>query len=77
MRTDRWRLFDLMWGLHFMDWRAREDFNHPLLVGAALLGTLAAACGIILRVLRQGTRRQPRSRPAGPAKQDAPMPAGR
>lgn len=44
VRTGRWRLFDLMWGLHIMDWRAREDFNHPLLISAAALG-LASVCG--------------------------------
>lgn len=44
VRTDRWRLFDLMWGLHIMDWREREDFNHPLLITAAALG-LASVCG--------------------------------
>jgi uncharacterized iron-regulated membrane protein len=57
VRTDRWRLFDLMWGLHIMDWRGREDMNHPLLVGAAALGLLAVAGGIALLVLRATRRR--------------------
>lgn len=57
VRTDRWRLFDIMWGLHIMDWRGREDMNHPLLVGAAALGLLAVAGGITLLVSRALRRR--------------------
>lgn len=57
VRTDRWRLFDLMWGLHIMDWRGREDMNHPLLVGAAALGLLAVAGGITLLLMRASRRR--------------------
>ncbi len=57
VRTDRWRLFDLMWGLHIMDWREREDFNHPLLIAAAALGTITVAGGIALLVLRLRRRK--------------------
>lgn len=57
VRTDRWRLFDLMWGLHIMDWREREDFNHPLLIGAAALGTISVAGGIALLLLRLRRRK--------------------
>jgi len=60
VRTDRWRLFDLMWGLHIMDWRGREDMNHPLLVGAAALGLAGVAGGIgllFMRLRRRGVRR--------------------
>jgi hypothetical protein len=62
VRTDRWRLFDLMWGLHIMDWRGREDMNHPLLFGAAALGLAGVTGGIALLLLRQsrrGMRRTP------------------
>jgi hypothetical protein len=64
VRTDRWRLFDLMWGLHIMDWRGREDMNHPLLVGAAALGLLGVVGGIALLVSR-ATRRRGAPRLAG------------
>lgn len=51
-RTNGWRLFDVMWGLHIMDWRMREDMNHPLLVAAAALGLLTTVGGVALLVLR-------------------------
>ncbi|MFQ3596651.1 MAG: hypothetical protein SNJ63_11150 [Sphingomonadaceae bacterium] len=63
VRTDRWRLFDLLWGLHIMDWRGREDFNHPLLVGAAALGLAGVAGGLALLLLR-AARVRPRPRAA-------------
>lgn len=39
-RNDRWRVFDFFWMLHTMDYRDRDDFNHPL-IRAAALGALA------------------------------------
>jgi hypothetical protein len=57
VRTDRWRLFDLMWGLHIMDWRGREDFNHPLLVGAAAAASAGVFGGLLLLLLRLRWRR--------------------
>lgn len=64
VRTDRWRLFDLMWGLHIMDWRAREDFNHPLLITAAALGlaSVSGGAGLLMYRLR---RRKGGARPVG------------
>lgn len=58
VRTNRWRLFDLMWGLHILDWREREDFNHPLLIGAAALGLASATGGIALLLMRLRGRRK-------------------
>ncbi len=52
VRTARWRLFDLMWGLHIMDLKRREDMNHPLLVGAAVLGLASVLGGLALLVWR-------------------------
>ena len=31
-RNDAWRLFDVFWMLHTMDYRGRDDFNHPLVI---------------------------------------------
>ena len=44
-RTDTWRIFDFLWMLHIMDFETRDDFNHPLLQVAALLGLLIALSG--------------------------------
>lgn len=50
-RNDLWRVYDVFWMLHIMDYRTRDDFNHPLLVGAALVAWLMASTGIWLVVL--------------------------
>ena len=28
-----WRFYDLMWGLHIMDLKTREDTHNPLTIG--------------------------------------------
>ena len=71
VRTDRWRFYDLMWGLHIMDWRSREDFNHPLLIVAALLGTITVAGGLVLLLLRLSGR-QPKEKAEQGAADKAP-----
>ena len=40
-----WRGFDLLWGLHIMDYRAREDVNNALLRWASAAGVLFALGG--------------------------------
>jgi len=47
-RTARWRVFDFFWMLHVMDFDTRDDFNHPLLQIAALLGLVIALSGVLL-----------------------------
>ncbi|WP_251358108.1 PepSY domain-containing protein [Kangiella sp. TOML190] len=49
-RNDTWRLFDFFWMLHIMDYQERDDFNHPLLIIAALLGLLFSLTGVYLVV---------------------------
>jgi len=45
-RNEAWRLFDFFWMLHTMDYRGRDDFNHPLVIlfstGALWLGISGA-----------------------------------
>ncbi len=48
VRTRWWRAYDLMWGLHIMDWRGREDMHHPLLIAAAMLSLASILLGLIL-----------------------------
>lgn len=45
VRTDGWRLFDFMWGLHIMAYREREDINHPVLIAAAALALATVVAG--------------------------------
>lgn len=63
-RTGLWRAYDLMWGLHIMDWRGREDFNHPLLIGAAALSLASVAAGLVLLPFTIRRRRNRRGRSA-------------
>lgn len=54
-RSDAWRLFDFFWMLHTMDYRDRDDFNHPLIILFASASLWVALTGLLLvvRVFRQ------------------------
>lgn len=47
-RNSTWRLFDIAWMLHIMDYSGREDFNNSLVVMAAVGGLWMALTGIWL-----------------------------
>lgn len=47
-RNDTWRVFDIAWMLHIMDYTGREDFNHPLIVSFAVAGLWMALSGLWL-----------------------------
>lgn len=51
-RNDVWRVYDFLWSLHIMDYRERERFNHPILIGAASLGILTVTSGLVLWLVR-------------------------
>lgn len=51
-RTNTWRIYDFLWSLHIMDYRGREDFNHPLIVVAASLGLVLSLTGLWIAVVR-------------------------
>lgn len=64
-RTRAWRLFDLMYSLHIMDYKDRSDRNQPILIGASVLALVTAASGAALwglRIARRIRRRRPRER---------------
>lgn len=63
-RNDVWRIYDFLWSLHIMDYRARERFNHPLLIGAASLGIFTVASGAVLWAVRLVRWIRRRARPA-------------
>lgn len=48
IRTEFWRVFDFMWGLHIMDLQTREDTSHPMLIGFAALAALSTLLGLTL-----------------------------
>jgi uncharacterized iron-regulated membrane protein len=47
-RTGQWRLFDLLWALHIMDYQDRDDFNHPLLIIFAAAALVLSVGGYVL-----------------------------
>jgi ferredoxin len=47
-RNKTWRLFDVFWMLHIMDYTGRKNFNNPLVVTAAIGGLWLALTGIWL-----------------------------
>jgi len=51
-RSDLWRAYDFMWALHIMDYRERENFNHPLLIVVTALALLMTLAGIVLLFIR-------------------------
>jgi len=53
-RSDVWRLYDLFWRIHILDFKDGEDFNHPLIIAAAALSLPMAITGLILLVIRLG-----------------------
>ena len=53
-RNDTWRLFDIAWMLHIMDYTNRDDFNNPLVVTTAAGGLWIALTGVWLLIAFSG-----------------------
>ena len=47
-----WRFYDFFWMLHIMDYQERENFNNPLIKGAALAGLVFTLSGVALLFFR-------------------------
>ena len=60
VRTDFWRFYDVMWGLHIMDLQEREDSHHPILIVFAAISALATVLAVLLMIARYAPRRRPR-----------------
>lgn len=56
LRTGQWRLYDMMWGLHILDPRTREETSHALLILAAVISIAGTATGAVLLFLRRRKR---------------------
>lgn len=55
VRTDTWRLFDVFWMLHTMDYAGRDNFNNPqvILVGSAGLWIALTGFLLVFRVFKR------------------------
>ncbi len=58
VRTQFWRAFDFMWGLHIMDLQTREDTSHPILIGSAAIALLGSILGFIMLFTRSARNRR-------------------
>lgn len=47
-RNDTWRLFDVFWMLHIMDYKEREDFNNALVILVSLIAAWFSITGVVL-----------------------------
>lgn len=57
-RTQWWRVFDLMWGLHIMDLETREDTHNPLVLGFGIASVVMAILAMVLLPLTIRRRRR-------------------
>ena len=57
-RTGWWRFYDLMWGLHIMDLKTREDAHNPLTIGFAIVALALSILAIIQLPLTIRRRRK-------------------
>lgn len=56
LRTDQWRHYDFMWGLHIMDPQTREDTHNPFVIGFGALAAIGALLGCLLLFRRRKAR---------------------
>ena len=48
IRSEQWRLWDLMWGLHIMDWETRDEINNLLLKLFSVLALISSLTGVFI-----------------------------
>ena len=48
IRSPQWRIWDLMWGFHIMDWKDRDNINNLLLKVFSILALVSSTTGLIL-----------------------------
>ncbi|MBI1361425.1 MAG: hypothetical protein GC155_14200 [Alphaproteobacteria bacterium] len=60
-RTDLWRTYDFLYGLHLMDYAEHENAHQPWTIGAAILALSTVLFGIVLLLHRftRGVLRRP------------------
>ena len=48
VRSTQWRIWDLLWGFHIMDWQDRDNIGNIFLKVFSVLALLSAITGIVL-----------------------------
>jgi hypothetical protein len=48
IRSAQWRIWDLMWGFHIMDWQERDNIDNMLLKIFSVLALISSLSGILL-----------------------------
>ena len=48
VRSIQWRIWDLMWGFHIMDWQERDNIDNLLLKIFSILALISSITGILL-----------------------------
>ena len=48
VRSNQWRIWDLMWGFHIMDWKTRDDIDNLLLKIFSILALISSITGVLL-----------------------------
>ena len=48
VRSLQWRIWDLMWGFHIMDWQTRDKINNIFLKIFSILALVSSVSGILL-----------------------------
>ena len=51
-RTDLWRTYDFLYGMHLMDYSEHENFNTPWMLAAAIFALSTVLFGVALLVHR-------------------------
>lgn len=53
-RSNVWRVYDVFWRIHILDFKTGDNFNHPLIIAAAALTLPVVITGLILLWIRLG-----------------------
>jgi hypothetical protein len=48
IRSNQWRIWDLMWGFHIMDWVERDNIDNFLLKIFSILALISSISGVLL-----------------------------
>ena len=48
IRSAAWRIWDLMWGFHIMDWQERDNIDNILLKVFSILALISSITGVLL-----------------------------